>query len=200
MIVFTIYVFWLVMSQVDMNGLKKGMKVELDSTPFNVVNVDLVKPGKGQSFARIKLKNLKTGQVVEKTYKSHERIDLADVHETAMRLIYTEADAAVFMDDKTYEQMTIPLSVIGENCMWLKEETSYGIIFHNGEAVDFIPPTFMELKVTQADPGERGNTASGRVEKKAVVETGAEVMVPIFINEGEIIKIDTRTSEYVNRA
>ena len=187
------------MPQVDANQVKKGMKIEIDNSPYNIVHFEYVKPGKGQSFTRVKLKNLKSGSVVEKTYKSHEKLDLADVEETEMRLLYKEADAAVFMDDISFEQVSIQLSVIGDDDVWLMEGQIYGIVFYKGEAVGFTPPTFMEMVVTETMPGDRGNTASGRVLKPAVTETGAQIQVPIFVTEGEKIKVDTRTGEYISR-
>jgi elongation factor P len=186
------------MQQLDSNQLKKGMKLEIDGVPYNAVSVDLVKPGKGQAFTRVRVKNLLTGQVIEKTFKSNEKVGLADVEEATMRLLYKETDGAVFMDDKTFEQITIPMTLIGEDEVWLMEEQLYDIIFYKGEAVDFTPPTFMEMVITQTDPGERGNT-SGKVLKPAITETGAKVQVPIFVDSGEKVRIDTRTGEYVSR-
>ena len=188
------------MSQVSTNEVKPGMKLEIDNEPYLVVFNEFVKPGKGQAFNRIKLKNLKTGRVMEKTYKSGEKFFLADVLEASMRLIYTDPDNATFMDDVTFDQVAVPFALIGEQKKWLKDDTIYELIFYKGEVIEVIPPTFMELKITQTDPGIRGDTASGRVLKPAVLETSANVQVPIFINEGEIVKIDTRTSEYVSRA
>lgn len=187
------------MSQVDFNQIKKGMKVEIEGAPYVVTLVELVKPGKGQAFTRTKLKNLKTGFVVEKTFKSHDKIDLADVEELQMRLLYKEQTGAVFMDDHTFEQITIPLTLIGQSEVWLMEEHIYNIIFYKGEPVDFTPPTFLEMVITETAPGERGDT-TGRVLKPAKTETGANIQVPIFIQEGEKIKVDTRTGEYVSRA
>lgn len=187
------------MSLIDSNQIKKGMKLEIDNAPYNVVSVDLVKPGKGQAFTRVRIKNLKTGLVLERTFKSNEKVAEADVEEVTMRMLFKETDGVVFMNDNTFEQVMIPNSLIGNQDVWLKEEVLYDIVFYKGEAVDFTPPTFMEMKITETAPGDRGNTASGRVLKPATTETGAEIQVPIFIQEGEIVKIDTRTSEYVSR-
>lgn len=186
--------------QIDSNQVKKGMKLEIDNVPYNAVNVDLVKPGKGQAFTRIKLKNLLNGLVTEKTYKSGEKIALADVEELQMRLLFRDNDGnVVFMDDSSFEQVTIPASLVGDKDVWLKEDILYSVTLYKGEPVDFSPPNFMELVITETMPGDRGNTASGRVLKPATVETGAEVQVPIFIDQGEKIKVDTRTGEYVSR-
>jgi len=187
------------MAQISTNDLRGGMKVELDKDPYTVVSNEFVKPGKGQAFNRIKLRHLMSGRVIEKTFKTNEKLELADVVEQKMRLLYLEQDAAVFMDDDSFEQVTVPFDIIKENKQWLKEETLFDLIFYNGNVVDLIPPTFMELKIIETAPGVRGDTASGRVLKPATLETGAKVQVPIFIEENEAIKVDTRTCEYVSR-
>lgn len=188
------------MSVVGTNDIRPGMKLEIDNEPYVVVNNEFVKPGKGQAFNRIKIRNLHSSRVIEKTFKSGEKLKLADVEETKMRLLYCEPDAAVFMNDKTFDQINVSLSVLKDNRQWLKDDTVYDLILYKGEVIDLIPPTFMELQVTETDPGVRGDTASGRVMKPATLETGAKVQIPIFINEEEIIKVDTRTAEYVSRA
>lgn len=187
------------MAQAGTNEFRQGLKVEIDGEPFIMVSNEFVKPGKGQPFNRVKLKHLLTGRVVERTYKSGERVDLADVEETNLRLLYQESDGAVFMDDNTYDQATVPLTVIGDKQHWLKEEVLYTVVFYKGNPISIDPPTFMELKITETMPGHRGDTASGRVLKPATLETGAQVQVPIFIEEGEVVKIDTRDGSYVGR-
>lgn len=187
------------MAQVSTNEFKSGMKVVSEGQPYAIVSNEFVKPGKGQSFNRVRLKHLLTGRVVERTFKSGDKLDLADVVETQMRMLYKEADGIVFMDENTFEQITIPLESVGDNIKWLLEDLMYDILIYNGEPVSVEPPTFMELKVTETAPGDRGNTASGRVLKPATLETGALVQVPIFVVEGEKVKIDTRTGEYVSR-
>ncbi len=187
------------MGQASTNEIRPGMKVEIDREPYLVVNNEFVKPGKGQAFNRIKLKNFLTGRVIEKTFKSGEKFELADIIETQMRLLYTETDSAIFMDDKTFEQLTVSFSVIKENTKWLKEDTLYSMILYKNNIIEILPPTFMELKIIETSPGVRGDTASGRVLKPAVVETNATIQVPIFVEEGETIKVDTRTGEYVSR-
>lgn len=186
--------------QVTANEIKSGMKVEISEDPYLVISNQFVKPGKGQAFNRIKLKNIKSKKVLEKTYKSQEKLNLADVEETAMRLIYQEIDNAVFMNDTTYEQISVPFNIIEDNKNWLKEDIVYEIILYKKEVIDITPPIFMELTIKETAPGLRGDTASGRVLKPAVLETGARIQVPIFINEGEKIKVDTRSGEYVARA
>jgi elongation factor P len=186
------------MAQYSTGDLKPGYKVEVEGEPYNVVSNEFVKPGKGQPFNRVKLKHLKTSRVVEKTFKSGEKVDVADVEENKMRMLYKETDGVVFMDDKSFDQITVPLSLIGSNEQWLMEEILYDIVFYKGIPIDVQPPTFMEMKITETAPGVRGDT-SGRVLKPAYTETGAKVQVPIFIEEGEKIKVDTRTGEYVSR-
>jgi len=187
------------MGQIGTNDVKSGMKVEIDNEPYSITGCELVKPGKGQAFARVKAKNLLTGRVLERTFKSGDKLPLADIEETKMRMLYKEQEGVVFMDDKTYDQVEVPLTIIGENEKWLLEEILYEMIFYKGDVIDVAPPTFMELTITQTDPGVKGDTASGRVLKPATVETGAKIQVPIFIEEGERVKVDTRTGEYFSR-
>ena len=144
------------------------------------------------------MRNLKTTRVIEKTFKSGDKVDVADIEENKMRMLYKESDGVVFMDDKTFDQITIPLALIGDNEQWLMEEILYDIMFYKGEPIDLQPPTFMEMKITETAPGVRGDT-SGRALKSAVTETGGKIQVPLFIEEGQKIKIDTRTGEYVSR-
>ncbi len=188
------------MAQVNTNDLKQGMKVEIDKQPYLVVSLQFVKPGKGQAFTRTKIKNLLTGRVIEKTFRSGEKLDHADVEETEMRLLYQDGENAVFMDDKTFEQYNVPLTQVGDMTQWLMDDKLYSIIFYKKQPISIEPPTFMDMEVTETDPGVRGDTASGRVLKPAVTESGAKVQIPIFIEQGEIIKIDTRTGEYVSRS
>jgi len=188
------------MAQISTNEFKAGVKLEIENQPYVVVVNEFVKPGKGQAFNRVKLKNLLTGRVVEKTFKSGDKADLADIEESNMRYLYSEQEGAVFMCDETYEQVTIPFNTLGDNQKWLKEDLLYGVLIYKGAPVSIDPPTFMDLEITQTDPGARGDTASGRVLKPAILETGGKVQVPIFIEQGEKVRIDTRTSDYVSRA
>jgi elongation factor P len=187
------------MAQVSTNEFRSGMKVEMEGQPYNIVSNEFVKPGKGQAFNRVRLKHLLSGRVIERTFKSGEKLELADVAETEMRLLYKENDGAIFMDEKSFEQVKIPNDNIGDNTQWLLEDLMYEILFYKGNAVAVEPPTFLELRITETAPGVRGDTASGRVLKPAIVETGAKIQVPIFIETDEKIKIDTRTGEYVSR-
>jgi elongation factor P len=188
----------MIMSQVSTNEFKAGLKVEVDGEPYTMIANEFVKPGKGQPFNRVKLKHLKTSRTIERTFKSGEKLELADVVESKMRLLYTDADNAVFMDDTSFEQTEVPLKAIGDGKQWLMDEIVYSIIYYKGEPIEVVPPTFMEMKITETAPGLRGDT-SGRVLKPALLETGGKVQVPIFVEEGDKIKIDTRTGEYVSR-
>lgn len=186
-------------AQYDVGDLRSGAKVEIEGQPYTVVTNTFTKPGKGQAFNRIRVKHLTSGRVVEFTFKSGTRIDQADVEDHVMRMLYKEADGAVFMDEKTFEQVKIPNESLGDTAQWLKDDINYDIIFYKGQPVTVEPPTFLELKVVETTPGDRGNTASGRVLKPALTETGAKIQVPIFIDQGEVVKVDTRTGEYVCR-
>lgn len=187
------------MAQVSTNEFKQGLKVEVEGEPYTIVSNEFVKPGKGQPFNRVRLKHLVTSRVVEKTFKSGDKLNLADVEENKMRMLYKEGSDVIFMDDKTFDQVNIPLSSLGEDEQWLMEEVLYDVIFYKGQPINVQPPTFLEMKITETAPGVRGDTASGRVLKTAITETGAKVQIPIFIEEGTKIKIDTRTGEYVSR-
>lgn len=140
-----------------------------------------------------------TGRVVEKTFKSGEKFDLADVEETQMRLLYQEADNFVFMHDKTYDQINVPSSVIDDKKPYMMDDTVYDLVFYKRNVVDVTPPIFLNMTIIETAPGVRGDTASGRVLKPAKTDTGATIQIPIFIEEGELVKVDTRTGEYVSR-
>jgi len=187
------------MAQVSTNEFKAGMKVEVEGQPYTIVSNEFVKPGKGQAFNRVRLKHLTTGRVIERTFKSGDKVEVADVVETQMRMLYKENDGVVFMDDNTFDQISIPLKSIGETEQWLLEDRLYEIIFYKGNPVSVEPPTFMEMKITDTSPGVRGDTASGRVLKPAVTESGAKIQIPIFVEQDEMVKVDTRTGEYVSR-
>lgn len=187
------------MAQISTSDIRQGAKIEVEGQPYTVVSNEFVKPGKGQAFNRIRVKHLTTGRVVEKTFKSGEKLDVADVSESQMRMLYKEADGVVFMDESNFEQHKISNECIGETMNWLVEDLLYDIVFYKGQPVTLEPPTFMEMKIIETAPGDRGNTASGRVLKPAIIQSGAKIQVPIFVEQGEVIKIDTRTGEYVSR-
>ncbi len=186
------------MVQIDINDIRGGNKIEVDGQPYTVVSVDFVKPGKGQAFTRVKLRHLHTARTIERTFKSGEKVEEADVQETEMRLLYTDSSGATFMDDASYEQLTIPDNKLEDVKQWLRDDVKYSLVFYRGEPTTVEPPTFMELQITESAPGVKGDS-SGRVMKPAKTDTGAMIQVPIFIEEGEWIKVDTRTGEYVSR-
>lgn len=186
------------MVQIGTNDFRSGMKIEVDGQPYTIVSVTFVKPGKGQAFTRTKLRHLLTGRTIEMTFKSNESAVEADVKEAEMRFLYIDTMGATFMDDQTYEQVTIPLDRLEDVRQWLQEDVMYSLVFYKGEATTVEPPTFMEMEIAETSPGLRGDT-SGRVLKPALTNTGATVQVPIFVEQGERIKIDTRTGEYVSR-
>lgn len=187
------------MVRVSTSDFRVGLRIELEGQPYIILHNEFVKPGKGQAFNRIKIKNLISGRVIEKTFKSGESVEVADVAEMQMRLLYTDHDGATFMNDDTFEQETIFWEKLENVKNWLLEDQLYTIIFYNGEVIVVDAPIFMELVVAETSPGIRGDTASGRVLKPCITNTGAKVMIPIFIEEGETIKVDTRTSSYESR-
>lgn len=177
---------------------RNGTRLELDGVPFYIVEFQHVKPGKGGAFVRTKLKNLKTGAVLDRTFRSGEKFDEPNLDECDMQFLYSSGDQYTFMDTKTYEQFTYDKSQLGENTDLLKENTVVKILLYHGEPISVELPIFMELKVVEADPSFRGDTATGGT-KVAVVETGASIKVPMYLEAGEVIRIDTRTREYVER-
>jgi len=187
------------MAQISTNEFKAGIRVIVEGQPYTIVSNEFVKPGKGQSFNRVRIKHLLTGRTIEKTFKSGDKLELAEVVDTKMRLLYKDQNGIVFMDDVTFEQHIVPLEVVKDVDQWLMDDLVYEVIFYNGEPVVIEPPTFMEMIVVETDPGDRGNTASGRVLKPAVTNSGAKIQIPIFVEQGEKIKVDTRTGEYVSR-
>lgn len=182
----------------DTSDIRKGLKVLMDGNPFTVIEFQFVKPGKGAAFTRTKFKNLLTGAVVERNIRSGEKLDPANVEEKSMQFLYKEADDLVFMDESSFEQVSIRKDMVGENWDLMKDNMPCQVLFFNERPVDVSLPTFVLLEVTASEPGVRGDT-SGNVTKPATVETGAEIQVPLFIRIGDTIKIDTRTHEYVER-
>ena len=172
--------------------------MELEGTPYYIVEFQHVKPGKGGAFVRTKLKNLKTGQVLEKTFRSGEKFDEPDLEECEMQFLYAAGEFYTFMDTSSYEQFTYQKGQLGDDTDLLKENTTVEILLYEGSPISMILPMFMELKVVETDPGVRGDTASGGT-KPAVVETGASIKVPLYLENGETIKVDTRTRDYVER-
>ncbi len=180
------------------NDLKTGLKVMIDGDPCVIVASDFVKPGKGQAFTRVRLRNLKTGRIVERTFKSGETVEAADVVDVEMQYLYTDGEFWHFMVPETFEQHAASKAVMGEAAQWLKGQELCTVTLWNGEPIAVTPPNFVELKVVQTDPGVRGDTSSGG-SKPATLETGAVIRVPLFVEEGDVLKVDTRTGEYVSR-
>ena len=187
------------MASYSTNQFRSGLKVMLDGDPCSIISNEVVKPGKGQAFNRVKLRNLNTGRVLEKTFKSGESIEGADVMETSMQYLYSDGTAWHFMVPSTYEQYEAKEAAMGDAVKWIKEEDMVDVTLWNNNPISVTPPNFVNLEVTQTDPGLKGDTSSGG-SKPATLETGAVVRVPLFIQEGETLKIDTRTGEYVSRA
>ncbi|MFB3116578.1 MAG: elongation factor P, partial [Gammaproteobacteria bacterium] len=178
---------------------RSGLKVLLDGDPCSILENEFVKPGKGQAFNRIKIRNLKNGRVIERTYKSGESVEAADVLDTEMQYLYNDGDSWYFMDQTTFEQFSADKAAVEEAVQWLKGEEICEVTLWNGLPLMVAAPNFVILQITDTDPGLRGDTASGG-SKPATLETGAVVKVPLFIENGELLKIDTRTGEYVGRA
>ncbi|MCU7835790.1 MAG: elongation factor P [gamma proteobacterium symbiont of Taylorina sp.] len=187
------------MATYSTNEFRSGLKLMIDGDPCSIVENEVVKPGKGQAFNRIKIRNLKTGRVVERTYKSGESVEAADVMDTDLQYLYNDGEQWHFMHPDTYEQIAADKSAVGETIKWLKEQDMCTVTLWNGNPLAVTPPNFVVLTVTDTDPGLKGDTSGGGG-KPATLETGAVVQVPLFIAIGEELKIDTRTSKYVSRA
>ncbi|HJN37702.1 MAG TPA: elongation factor P [Gammaproteobacteria bacterium] len=187
------------MASYSTNEIRGGMKVLIDHAPYAVINNEFVKPGKGQAFSRIKMRNLKTQRVVEKTYKSGESIEKADVMDIEMSFLYREGDEWNFMNSKNYEQVNATTDIVGEAVRWIKENDDCLVTLWNDEPITVASPTFVFLKIIACEPGIKGDTVSGG-SKVATLETNTEIRVPLFLNVGDVIKIDTRTAEYVSRS
>ena len=183
----------------DTTDLRKGFKLVIDRQPYIVVESQFVKPGKGQAFFRTKMKNMMTGSTLERTYKSGEKLDKADTEERTMQYLYAEGDVRVFMDTTNYEQIRLSNEQLGDNVYYLLDGTEVDVMFFEGKPIGVTPPTFVELEVVSTEPGFKGDTSSNTT-KPAELETGMVVNVPLFVNQGDRLKIDTRTGEYVERA
>ena len=187
------------MASFSTNEFKSGLKVLLEGDPCSIVENEFVKPGKGQAFNRVKLKNLKTGRVWERTFKSGESIEAADVMEHEMEYLYNDGEHWHFMKtDGSYEQLAADKKAVEDCVQWLAETDKCMVTLWNDVPISVTPQNFVELAITQTDPGLRGDTATGGT-KPATLSTGAVVKVPLFLNEGEVVRVDTRTGEYQNR-
>jgi elongation factor P len=177
---------------------RKNLKIEINGEPFIIVECQHVKPGKGAAMVKTRIKSLITGNVQDINFRSGDKVDEPNLEQKAMQFLYSEGDDFHFMDLNTYEQIMIPRDHLGEAPHYLKENMEVKALFHNGKAIGVDVPTFVELKVTYTEPAVRGDTATG-ANKPATMETGLVVQVPLFIGEGEVLKIDTRTGEYIER-
>jgi elongation factor P len=186
------------MATYSTNEFRGGLKILMDGDPCVIVENEFVKPGKGQAFNRVRIRNLKTGRVVDRTFKSGDTVEAADVVDQDMQYLYADGEFWHFMLQDTYEQFAADQKAVGDAAQWLKEEDVCQVTLWNGTPLAVAPPNFVELKIVETDPGVRGDTAQGGV-KPAKLETGAVVRVPLFVEQGEVVKVDTRSGEYVSR-
>ena len=187
------------MASYSTNEFKGGLKIMLDGDPCAIIENEFVKPGKGQAFNRVKIRNLKTGRVIERTFKSGESVEAADVIDTSLQYLYTDGEFWYFMDTETYEQYQADANAVGDAAKWMKDQDICGVTLWNGSPLSVEPPNFVVLSVAETDPGLKGDTSGGGG-KPATLETGAVVRIPLFVQTGESIKVDTRTGQYVSRA
>ena len=187
------------MPNISTNEFRSGSKLIIDGDPCIIIENEFVKPGKGQAFVRTRFRNLRSGKVIERTFKSGDSVEAADILEMPLQYLYSDGDMFHFMDEQTFEQYAATPGVVADAVHWLKEQDICTITLWNGVPLAVAAPNFVMLEITETDPGVRGDTASGAT-KPAIVETGAVIKVPLFIEQGELVKIDTRTGEYVSRA
>ncbi|MAG31086.1 MAG: elongation factor P [Deltaproteobacteria bacterium] len=186
------------MATTDTSRFRNGLKIEIDGQPFTITFFQHVKPGKGGAFVRTKIKNLLNGRTIERTFRSGEKAELADIEEKRMQYLYNDSENLIFMDQDTYDQIPITPDVIGDQIDFMMENMNVEVLFWKGNPVNVQLPNYIEAKVTQSDPGVKGDTSSGAT-KPATLECGATVSVPLFIKEGDMLRIDTRTGEYSER-
>lgn len=184
---------------ISAGDFRNGVTIEFEGNIYQIVEFQHVKPGKGAAFVRCKIKNIKTGGVVERTFRPTEKVPKAHIERKDMQYLYSDGELYHFMDVNTYDQIAVNADTVGESLKFVKENEMVKIASHQGEVFAIEPPLAVELEVTETEPGIKGDTAQGAT-KPAIVETGAKVMVPLFINQGEKIRIDTRTGEYSSRA
>jgi len=187
------------MANYSTNEFKSGLKVMLDGDPCSIVENEFVKPGKGQAFNRVRLKNLRSGRVWERTFKSGESLEGADVMDVELQYLYTDGEFWHFMDPASFEQSQADAATVGDTAKWLREQDIVTVTLYNGAPLAVMPPNHVELEVVETDPGLKGDTAQGGT-KPATLSTGAVVKVPLFISVGEVLRVDTRTGEYLGRA
>lgn len=189
-----------IMAYYSTNEFKAGLKVMLDGNPYAIVENEFVKPGKGQAFNRVKMRNLRTGKMLENTFKSNESLEGADVVEVEMQYLYNDGEFWHFMQPETFEQLQAGETAMGDSAKWLKDDSNdmCSIMLFNGVPLNVSAPNFVTLKIVETDPGVRGDTSGGGG-KPAKLETGAVVRVPLFVQQEEVVKVDTRTGEYLSR-
>ena len=187
------------MANYSTSEFKRGLKIMIDNDPCSIVENEFVKPGKGQAFSRVKIRNLKSGRVVERTFKSGESVEAADVVETEMQYLYNDGENWHFMDPASYEQIAADATSVADAKKWLREQDICVVTLWNELPISVLPPNHVVLKVAETEPGIRGDTATGG-NKPAILETGAVVQVPLFIAEGDLLKVDTRTGVYIARS
>lgn len=186
------------MASYNTSEFRKGLKVQIEGDPYLMIECNFVKPGKGQALYKCKLRNLIRGTVLDRTYKSGDTIDAADIEEIQAQFLYRQADHFVFMDNESYEQYEISSETVDDAWQWLKESTVCNVLLFNNKPIGVTPPNHVILKVEYCEPAVRGNTATN-VTKLAKLETGAEITVPNFVETGDVLKIDTRIGEYIER-
>ncbi len=184
---------------ISAGDFRNGITIEMDNNVYQIIDFQHVKPGKGAAFVRTSLKNIKNGGVVEKSFRPTEKFPAARIDRADMQYLYNDGDFYYFMDVNTFEQIQMTPDAVGDSLKFVKENEMVKMLSHNGVVFAIEPPLFVELEITETEPGFKGNTATGAT-KPAIVETGAQVMVPLFVDNGEKIKIDTRTGEYLSRA
>lgn len=183
---------------VSTTEFRNGLKIEIDGEPYVIVEFQHVKPGKGGAFVRTKFKSLKSGNVTDKTFRAGEKVDVPDLEEKTMQYLYGADKDRVFMDTTSYEQISLNEKQLGDSINYLKENMEIKVLYHKGMPINIEVPMFVELAIAKTDPGVRGDTASGG-SKPATLETGAVVKVPLYMNEGDVIKVDTRTGTFIER-
>lgn len=183
---------------VSAGDFRNGLTIEYEGNVFQVIEFQHVKPGKGAAFVRTKLKNIKSGGVVEKTFRPTEKCPQAHIERKEMQYLYNDGTFYVFMDVETYDQINLTDDQVGDTLKFVKENENVKILSHKGDVFSLEPPLFVELEITETEPGFKGDTSTGAT-KPAIVETGAQVAVPLFVEIGDVIKIDTRTGEYLSR-
>jgi elongation factor P len=186
------------MPAINVGEWKKGVKLEIDGDPWEIIEVNFVKPGKGQAIYKTKLRNLIRGTIIDRNYRSGDSLQSADVQKTQGQYSYRDTAGYVFMDNNTYEQYTLSVESVEDKMRFLKEGDKVDILLYNGNVIDMTPPSHVVLEITYTEPAARGNTATN-VTKPATVETGAEIQVPAFIRQGDKVKVSTETGEYIER-